>query len=206
MWVLGVTGGIGSGKTAATDHFQALGITVVDADLASRLIVEPGRPALIAIQEHFGTVVITKEGLLDRRALRAIIFADNEQRRWLEALTHPLIAEEIVHQIQSSRSAYTVLSSPLLLESQQHQWVNRILVIDVPESVQVSRTVGRDSTTEDSVRAIMAAQISRSDRLNRADDIIVNDQDLAHLYGAIDSLHERYLALAKAQSKTGGKA
>ncbi len=206
MWVLGVTGGIGSGKTAATDHFQSLGITVVDADLASRLIVEPGRPALIAIREHFGTAVITKEGLLDRRALRTIVFADNEQRRWLEALTHPLIAEEILHQIQNSESAYTVLSSPLLLESQQHQWVNRILVIDVPESIQVSRTVGRDNTTEESIRAIMAAQMSRSDRLNRADDIIVNDQDLAHLYAAIDSLHERYLALANAQAKTGGKA
>ena len=120
MLVIGVTGGIGSGKTAATDHFRSLGITVVDADLASRVIVEPGRPALKAIEEHFGASVIAADGTLDRRALREIVFTKPEERKWLEQLTHPLIGQEIASQIQNSESEYTILASPLLLESSQH--------------------------------------------------------------------------------------
>lgn len=181
MLVIGVTGGIGSGKTAATDRFQHHGITVVDADLASRLVVEPGRPALASIAEHFGPEVIAADGTLNRRALRQLVFADPVQRRWLEQLTHPLIAQEIVDQIRASRSAYTILASPLLLESSQHQMVDRILVIDVPEELQIARVIARDETDEAGVKAIIAAQMSRQERLARADDVIVNDQDLAHL-------------------------
>lgn len=197
MLVIGVTGGIGSGKTAATDRFQELGITVVDADLASRVVVEPGRPALQAIAEHFGAHLIAPDGSLDRRALREIVFADPAQRKWLEGLTHPLIAQEILSQIQASQSPYTILASPLLLESSQHQMVNRVLVIDVPVELQIARTVTRDDTTEAGVRAIIAAQMSRQERLQRADDVICNDQDLQQLHAQVDALHQTYLEMAK---------
>ena len=199
MLVIGVTGGIGSGKTAATDHFQSLGITVVDADLASRVIVEPGRPALKAIEEHFGASVIAGDGTLDRRALREIVFAKPEERKWLEQLTHPLIGQEIASQIQNSKSEYTILASPLLLESSQHHLAKRVLVIDVPESVQVERTIRRDNTTEEGVKAIIAAQMKRQDRLAKADDVIVNDQDLAHLQQEVEKLHQTYLEMARTQ-------
>jgi dephospho-CoA kinase len=197
MLVVGVTGGIGSGKTAATDRFQTHDITVVDADLASRVVVEPGRPALQAIAEHFGSHLITEDGNLDRRALREVVFADPAQRKWLEALTHPLIAQEIVSQIQTSQSPYTILASPLLLETSQHNMVNRVLVIDVPEELQVQRTIERDTTSAEGVKAIIAAQMPRQQRLAKADDIITNDNDLAHLHHAVDSIHQTYLELAQ---------
>lgn len=197
MLVIGVTGGIGSGKTAATDRFQTLGIKVVDADLASRVVVEPGRPALQAIAEHFGAGVISTDGTLDRRALREIVFANPDERKWLERLTHPLIAQEIVQQIQSSTSPYTILASPLLLESGQSRMAQRVLVIDVPETVQIARTTRRDNTDEAGVKAIIAAQMKREDRLAKADDVIVNDQSLEALHAAVDQLHQHYLELAR---------
>ncbi|MEZ5505373.1 MAG: dephospho-CoA kinase [Gammaproteobacteria bacterium] len=197
MLVVGVTGGIGSGKTAATGRFQALGITVVDADLASRVVVEPGRPALKAIEEHFGKDVIADDGTLNRRALRDIVFANPEERKWLERLTHPLIAQEIVSQIQASQSPYTILASPLLLESGQSRMAQRVLVIDVPEDVQIARTATRDNTDANSVKAIIAAQMKRADRLAKADDVIVNDRSLDDLHQAVDALHQRYLEMAK---------
>lgn len=197
MLVVGVTGGIGSGKTAATDRFQALGITVVDADLASRVVVEPGRPALKAIEEHFGKEVIADDGTLNRRALRDIVFANPEERKWLERLTHPLIAQEIVSQIQASQSPYTILASPLLLESGQSRMAQRVLVIDVPEDVQIARTATRDNTDANSVKAIIAAQMKRADRLAKADDVIVNDRSLEDLHQAVEALHQRYLEMAK---------
>jgi len=200
-FVVGVTGGIGSGKTAATDRFQSLGITVVDADLASRVVVESGRPALKAIEGHFGSGVIAPDGQLDRRALREIVFADPDERKWLERLTHPLIAQEILSQIQSSTSPYTILVSPLLLEGNQHQMVDRILVIDVPQDIQINRTIRRDTTTEAGVKAIIAAQMQRQQRCDKADDIIVNDKDLASLHEAIDRLHTTYLDMANARHK-----
>ena len=199
MLVVGVTGGIGSGKTAATDRFQALGITVVDADLASRVVVEPGRPALKAIAEHFGSGVIEPNGSLNRRALREIVFANPDERKWLERLTHPLIAQEILQQIQASRSPYTILASPLLLESGQSRMAQRVLVIDVPEDLQIERTTTRDNTNADGVKAIIAAQMKRADRLDKADDVIVNDKSLAELHAAVDALHQKYLVMANAQ-------
>ena len=201
MFVVGVTGGIGSGKTAATDHFQSLGITIVDADLASRVIVEPGREALIRIEEHFGSGVIAADGTLDRRALRDIVFNNPDERKWLEQLTHPLIGQEIVQQIQASRSPYTILASPLLLESGQSRLAQRVLLIDVPESLQIERTTRRDDTTEAGVKAIMKAQMSREERRAKADDIIVNDQDLPHLHNEVEKLHQRYLEIAKERAR-----
>lgn len=195
MLVIGVTGGIGSGKTAVTDRFQSHGITVVDADLASRVIVEPGRPALAEIESHFGSGVIAKDKTLDRRALRDIVFNNPDERKWLEQLTHPLIGQEIIAQLQASRSAYTILVSPLLLESAQHQMAQRILVVDVPVEVQIARTVNRDDTTEEGVRAIIKVQMDRDTRLNKADDVITNDKGLEELNIKVDTLHNTYLSL-----------
>ena len=193
--VIGVTGGIGSGKTAVTDRFQSHGITVVDADLASRVIVEPGRPALTEIEAHFGAGVIAEDKTLDRRALRDIVFNNPDERKWLEQLTHPLIGQEIIAQLQASRSAYTILVSPLLLESAQHQMAQRILVVDVPVEVQIARTVNRDDTTEEGVRAIIKVQMDRDTRLNKADDVITNDKGLEELNIKVDTLHNTYLSL-----------
>jgi dephospho-CoA kinase len=141
--VVGVTGGIGSGKTAATDHFQQLGITVVDADLAARVIMEPGRPALAAVTAHFGENMLLADGKLDRAALRAVVFAEPQQRDWLEQLTHPLIGAEIVAQLQAANSAYVILASPLLLETTQQALCDCIVLIDVPTEVLLSRIAQR---------------------------------------------------------------
>ena len=197
--VIGVTGGIGSGKTAVTDRFQSLGITVVDADLASRVIVEPGRPALAEIEAHFGPSAIAEDGTLDRRVLRDIVFSNPNERKWLEQLTHPLIGQEIMSQLHDSQSAYTVLVSPLLLESAQHQMAQRILVIDAPVETQVTRTISRDESTEEGVKAIINVQMDRETRLKKADDVITNDKSLNDLYNAVDTLHNTYLALASSQ-------
>ncbi|MEM8499545.1 MAG: dephospho-CoA kinase [Pseudomonadota bacterium] len=200
MLVVGVTGGIGSGKSAVTDRFAQREICVVDADLAARLVVEPGKPALKEIGEHFGLHLISGDGSLDRAALRKIVFSSSEERLWLEQLTHPLIGEEIVHQIQSSQSPYTIFVSPLLIETSQHALTDRILLVDVPVELQVQRTMARDNNSEEQVLAIIASQASRDDRLARADDVIVNDKDLAHLDRRVAQLHKFYLQLAEEKS------
>jgi dephospho-CoA kinase len=194
--VIGITGGIGSGKTAATDAFAALGITVVDADLVARDVVKPGQPALSAIATHFGDHILLADGNLDRKALREIIFRQPVAKQWLEALLHPLIREEIKSQLRHSGSAYTLLSSPLLLETDQQTLCHRVLVIDAPESLQLSRTMTRDSSSAETIKAIMASQMGRQQRLAKADDIIVNDGDLSALHDAVQAMHETYLELS----------
>ena len=188
--IVGVTGGIGSGKSAVTRRLEDRGITVVDADVAARVIVEPGRPALAAIAEHFGSDILLEDGSLDRAALRQKVFADEDERRWLEALTHPLIGEEILAQLSASTSAYTVLSSPLLLETTQKTLVDLVVVVDVPEEVQVERTMARDDNDEAQVRRIIAAQIDRDERLKLADIVIDNAGSLASLDDKVKTLHE----------------
>jgi dephospho-CoA kinase len=172
----------------------------VDADLASRAVVEPGRPALAAIEEHFGSEVIAADGTLDRAALRKRVFEDESERRWLEALTHPLINEYIDNALTSAASPYAVLAHPLLVETGRTRVCDRILVVDVPESVQLERTMARDDNPESQVRAIMAAQASREERLAAADDVIENDRDLAHLDAEVARLHQTYLELAASRS------
>lgn len=197
MLVIGLTGGIGSGKTLATDYLQRLGITIVDADLASRVIVEPGQPALTEIAATFGAHVIQADGCLNRAALREIVFADPAERKRLEAITHPRIGEEIYRQLMASQSPYTVLVSPLLFESSQHRFAKRTLLIDAPEAEQVARASGRDKVSEAQISAIMAAQMSREQRREKADDIVLNDGSPEHLYQALDTLHQRYLEMAR---------
>ncbi len=197
MLVIGITGGIGSGKTAVTDEFSKLGITVVDADIAARTVVEAGKPALNEIALQFGKEILLPNGELDRAALRAIVFKQPEQRKWLEKLTHPLIREEIINGLKHAKSPYVILASPLLIESNQYKLTHRVLVIDTPEELQIKRTVKRDNNNEEQVRSIINAQSSREKRLSFADDVVVNDQDLSYLHSQVNVLHERYLKLSQ---------
>lgn len=194
--VIGVTGGIGSGKSAATDAFAALGVDVVDADVVSRQVVLPGSDALASISEHFGEQILQADGSLDRKALRARIFSDPQEKQWLESLLHPLIRHQTEARLLQGSSAYVILSSPLLLETDQHKLVDRVLLIDVPEQLQIERTRKRDQTTTAAVQAIMAAQLDRQQRLQRADDVILNDQDLDQLRARVLEAHQRYESLA----------
>ncbi|WP_122448848.1 dephospho-CoA kinase [Pseudomonas viridiflava] len=199
-WILGLTGGIGSGKSAAAQRFIDLGIDTVDADHAARWVVEPGRPALEQIATHFGNGVLQASGALDRGALRKLIFENPEQRRWLEALLHPLINQEIVSHLAKAKSPYAILVSPLLIESGQSRMVQRLLVIDVPQQVQIERTMLRDSSSQEQVEAILKVQIQREDRLRHADDVLVNDRDHAWLNSEVERLHHFYLTLRGGQS------
>ncbi|RBH57004.1 MULTISPECIES: dephospho-CoA kinase [Pseudomonas] len=194
-WILGLTGGIGSGKSAAAQHFIDLGIHTVDADHAARWVVEPGRPALAKIAEHFGPSVLQADGQLDRAALRTLIFEAPEQRRWLEALLHPLIGEEIAKHLARAQSPYAILVSPLLIESGQYKNTQRVLVIDAPQALQIQRTQQRDQTSEQQVQAILKVQASREERLRHADDVLVNDRDQAWLRSEVERLHHFYLTL-----------
>lgn len=195
--VIGITGGIGSGKSAVTDRFEQHGITVVDADKAARVIVEPGRPALQSIAEHFGNTILLPDGTLDRAALRTKVFADDNERRWLEQLTHPLIGQEILDQLAAATSPYSILSSPLLLETSQKSLTDLVVVVDVPEDIQLSRTVARDDNDEAQVKRIMAAQMARSERLEKADIVIDNNRTLAELDEVVAELHGEFLARAE---------
>lgn len=197
MLVIGLTGGIGSGKTLATDHFARLGITIVDADVAARVIVEPGRPALLDIAERFGASMLQADGSLNRPRLREIVFTDPASRKALEQITHPRIAEEIARQLAASTSPYTILVSPLLFESSQHRFTQRTVLIDAHEAHQRQRAAHRDKVSEEQIEAIMAAQMSRAERRQRADDVLLNDGDIEHLQAAVEALHLRYLALAE---------
>ena len=196
MFVVGLTGGIGSGKTAATDFLAQQGITIVDADLASRVVVEPGQPSLQHIADHFGEHVLTADGALDRRALREIVFADADALKVLEGITHPAIGEELKRQIAASESTYTVLVSPLLLETSQKALVDRILVIDAPAELQVKRAMERDHVPEEQVAAIIKVQMERTKRLDQADDVVENHGSLQVLHEQLASLHQRYLEMA----------
>lgn len=199
-WVLGLTGGIGSGKSAAAARFAELGMHTVDADQAARWVVEPGRPALAEIVERYGPSILQADGSLDRAALRKVIFADPQQRQWVEALLHPLIAREIADSLASATSPYAVFVSPLMVESGQYRLAQRLLVIDVPEPLQIERTLARDGTSLAQVQAILKAQATREKRLSLADDVLLNDRDLAWLRSEIDRLHHFYLTLPGGQA------
>ncbi|MFL2491668.1 MAG: dephospho-CoA kinase [Luminiphilus sp.] len=196
MLVVGITGGIGSGKSAVTDYLETLGITVVDADKVARVVVEPGTSGLAAITEHFGMDVLLANGGLDRAALRKIVFDNHNERKVLEEITHPRIRDEIIRQLSEASSPYVVLSSPLLLESGQNTLADYVVVVDVPEEVQLKRTMARDDNSEALVKQIMAAQLDRQTRLSRADASIMNDTSLQELYERVEALHEDLLLKA----------
>ena len=196
MFVVGLTGGIGSGKTVASDRFEELGVKVVDADIASRVVVEIGKPALSSIEDEFGSDVISDDGSLNRAKLREIIFKDDEAKSWLESLLHPLIGQHISDEIASATSRYVILVSPLLFETTQFQMCNRTLLIDVPKDIQILRTAKRDKVPESQVEKIIASQMDRDQKISKADDVIVNDGEIGDLISKIDKIHQRYIELA----------
>lgn len=200
-FIVAVTGGVASGKSAATQAFQALGIFVADADVAARAVVEPGQPALAQVAGHFGPGYLLADGRLDRVALRQRVFADAEAKATLEALLHPPIRAWLHAACAAAPGSYAVAAIPLLAEGggrHAYAWLHRILVLDVPEALQQARLVQRDGIGPDLARRMVAAQASRAQRLAIADDVIVNDGSLTQLDGAVRRLHARYLAQARA--------
>ena len=195
MFILGLTGGIGSGKSAASAYFRNQGIVVVDADIVAREVVEPGQPALLAIKQRYGSEALHDDGTLNRAWLRAKVFAEPDERKLLESQTHPRIRDSIIAQLKAATSPYAILESPLLFESGQSELVARTLVIDVPEEIQVERASSRDGNEEEQIRRIIAAQIPRSERLQRADDAVDNSGNLEALYSQLEPLHQSYLQL-----------
>ncbi len=196
-YCIGVTGGIGSGKSSAAASFAALGAGVVDTDDIAHELTAAGGPAMPAIVAAFGTAAQAADGSLDRTAMRELVFADPSKRKALEAILHPLIRAEARDRVARSPAPYVMLVVPLLLETGSYQdLVRRVLVIDCDESLQVSRTMQRSGLSADAVRAIMAAQLPRRERLARADDVLLNDGDLARLRDQAAKLHQHYLKLA----------
>lgn len=200
--IIGLTGGIGSGKSEASNRFIARGIQVVDADIVAREVVAQGKPALAEITAHFGADILDDAGNLNRAKLRAIIFADPAEKHWLEALLHPIINAEIRRQLANATSPYAILASPLLLETQQYQLVDRILVIDTSEQLQLERATQRDKNNEAQIKAIMQTQLTRQERCARATDIIENHGSIDALESQVEQLHQLYLELAQSSVKS----
>lgn len=206
MLVVGLTGGIASGKTTVSDLFAELGVPVVDADVVARRAVEPDQPALDELVAAFGDDILTTDGVLDRGRLREKAFADAAARERLEAILHPRIREWMEAEIATADGPYVILSVPLLVEGDLLQRVHRVLVVDVPEPVQRERLVRRDGSTPEQAEAILAAQSSRRNRLQHADDIIDNTGDPEALRQRVRRLHQDYLALAAAYDGGNGAA
>jgi dephospho-CoA kinase len=201
-FIVGLTGGIGSGKSTVANRFKTLGIKVVDADHAARAVVEPGSEALTQIEAYFqplaGDTPMIVDGTLNRSALRAIIFEDAKNKNWLERLLHPLISQWIDDQIsQPTDSPYSILESPLLFETEQHNKVNTALLVDIPPELQIQRTSQRDGNSEDQIQAIIDSQMSREDKLNKAAYIFDNSQDIKTMDARVIILHQQFLSLAE---------
>ena len=192
-FILGLTGGIGSGKSAASTWFETQGITVVDADIVAREVVEKGQPALQHIHAAFGDWVLLENGELNRRALREHIFKNPNARQTLEHITHPAIRQSIIHQLQSATTPYVILVSPLLFETNQHELTDHTLLIDATEELQIQRASQRDGQSIEQIHKIIQAQMPRQQKQHLADDIVLNDGHLEHLYHHLKVLHQRYL-------------
>ncbi|HCT1899862.1 TPA: dephospho-CoA kinase [Klebsiella aerogenes] len=195
-YTVALTGGIGSGKSTVADEFAHLGVTVIDADIIARQVVEPGTPALLAIAERFGPQMINDDGSLNRRRLRERIFAHSEDKAWLNALLHPLIQQETRRQMQASTSPYLLWVVPLLVENRLTDKADRILVVDVPKETQIERTIRRDGVSREHAEHILAAQATREQRLASADDVIENMGSADAVASHVARLHDKYLMLA----------
>ncbi|MEL4203065.1 dephospho-CoA kinase [Plesiomonas shigelloides] len=198
-YVVAITGGIGSGKSTVANLFTPYGIEQVDADVIARHVVEPGTPALAAIRAHFGTEVLQSDGALDRAELRARIFAEPEEKQWLNALLHPLIGQAMRQALAAARSEYVLWVVPLLVENQLYAEADRVLVVDVSPQTQIQRTHNRDQVPIAQVEQILRAQATREQRLAVADDVINNDGDPSQLSAQVARLHQQYLQLAAAK-------
>ena len=195
--VIGLTGGIGSGKTSAAKFFAALGVCVIDTDEIAHELTQLHGAAISAIRQDFGEDFITAEGALNRGKMRSLVFCDSASRQKLEAILHPLICMEAARSAALASSPYVVMVVPLLLETDDYrEMVQRVLVVDCDEQKQIVRAMARSGLDASEVRAIMATQIARQQRLHQADDVIANDSNLAHLQQQVEALHQKYLALA----------
>ncbi len=197
-YVVVLTGGIASGKSAVSGRFARLGVPVVDTDVIARELVRPGQAALAAIVDAFGTGILDQRGQLDRRRMREIVFSDPASKLRLESILHPAIGADVDRQIRSLDAVYCILVVPLLTESRRYGWADRVLVMDVDEETQIKRVIARDQVSREQAEAILRAQSSRQARLALADDIIENTGSFQDLDRAVSQLHEKYLALAKA--------
>jgi dephospho-CoA kinase len=193
---IGLTGGIASGKSAVAERFAELGVPIIDADESARTVVAPGSPGLAEIIDKFGENLLTADGTLDRRSLRNLIFSDPGRRRELEAILHPLIRADMERRASVASGPYLVMAIPLLIESGGREHLDRVLVVDVDEEVQLKRLLARDGGSLEQARAILAAQANRASRLQGADDVVLNEGTLSALRDAVDQLHRRYLDLA----------
>ncbi len=196
-YIVALTGGIGSGKTTVANEFAKLGVPLVDADVIARQVVEPNTPALESITRHFGKGVILPNGELNRQRLREIIFSKPDEKKWLNALLHPLIQQETQKQFQQINYPYVLWVVPLLIENNIHHLADRVLVVDVTTEEQIQRTLKRDKTSLEQVTNILNAQVSREKRLNYANDIITNHSHDTDLSGKVAAFHNQYLTLAK---------
>ncbi|TXY21299.1 dephospho-CoA kinase [Vibrio mimicus] len=197
-FVVALTGGIASGKTTVANLFhEHFGIDLVDADVIAREVVEPGTDGLKAITAHFGQTILNQDGSLNRTALRERIFADPEQKTWINQLLHPMIRQRMQQALAQTTSPYTLLIVPLLVENQLQNMADRVLVVDVEESIQIERTIARDNVSIEQAQAILAAQATRAQRLAIADDVLKNDAKNQKLLPQITLLHQKYLAMSR---------
>ena len=195
---VGLTGGIASGKSTVADMFGELGAVLIDTDIIAREVVQPGTRGLQDIVDTFGPGLLDADGMLDRPAMRRLVFADDARRKQLEAILHPNIRQEADRQMQTRGGPYQIVIVPLLVESPLKDLVDRIVVVDCSEEIQLERLLARDSGTNDQARRMIAAQASREERLALADDVIENDEDIDNTRGQVAILHARYLSLASA--------
>lgn len=197
MLVIGLTGGIGSGKTTVSNLFAKHNVPIIDADIIARDITKPGNEAYNKIIAHFGNAVIKPDGYLDRAGLRRIIFADDSERKWLEGLLHPIIRKRIADEIKKLHAPYSIVVIPLLHEVTPYPFINRILVVDTDEGTQIKRVIARDNTSEQQVRSILRTQLKREERRLKSDDVIINDGHIGELSAKVAKLHKFYLKLSK---------
>ena len=195
-WILGLTGGIGAGKTLVSNHLASLGIDIVDADMIAREVVAIGSEGLDKIVTRFGQDILLSDGALDRAKLREIIFSDIEHKTWLNNLLHPLIRQSITSQLANATSPYVVLSAPLLFENQLDVLCHHTLLVDVPVEVQITRTSARDTVSKEQVKSIIAAQMPREEKRQSADSILNNYRDIDTVLAELEEFHETFLKLA----------
>ncbi len=199
MLKIGLTGGIGSGKSTVANLFSQHGAPIIDMDEIAREVVLPGKPAMQEIREYFGDDICDEKGILDRKKLRAVIFNDEDKRQHLENIVHPRIRQRVVEKLKPLNSPYCIIVIPLLFETGLQDTVDRILVVDVSVEEQITRTTQRDNLDEDYAMKIIASQVDRQTRLDNADDIIDNSGDITELESRIEKLHQKYLELAHSQ-------
>ena len=197
MLTVGLTGGIGSGKSTVAQLFAEQGVPIIDTDVIAREQVEPEKPAFSAIIEHFGKNLLAENGALNRAKLRHIIFNNDAERTWLENLLHPLIRQAVEKQLKTITAPYCIVVIPLLFEVKPYPFINRILVVDAPEHMQIERAALRDQSNKTHIQAIINTQTRREDRNSRADDIILNDGEINDLAVQVKNLHAKYLILSR---------